>query len=309
MERVLTVTRHAVGRMLGEGAELAFGFWPGRERPIVALHGLTASHVNFIGIAERLSGSRAVFAPDLRGRGDSDKPDGPYGMRQHARDVSTLMRTLRLGPSVVVGHSMGAFVAAAVAEQAPDLVSGLVMIDGGFVPALARVDSSQRLDSALKLRIEQLRSTYRSHDAYLEFWRAQPHFPPGEWNPWIEAFLTYELGGEVPCLQPKASTSAVLADLQDGLDVEEIIRRLHSVGVPVMFIRAEYGFVPGSAPLYPSSSLDQFRRQIPQVEDHFFAGTTHYTIVLGDTGATKLADLIADFAARCETPNHHSQPG
>jgi lipase len=49
----LRVTRHAQGRVSGDGVELAFGFWPGRGAPVVALHGLTASHMNFVGIAER----------------------------------------------------------------------------------------------------------------------------------------------------------------------------------------------------------------------------------------------------------------
>ncbi len=88
----LKVTREARGRVPGDGIELTFGYWPGRGAPVVALHGLTASYVNFIGIAERLAGRRPLLALDLRGRGDSDKPDGPYGLAQHARDVATAMQ-------------------------------------------------------------------------------------------------------------------------------------------------------------------------------------------------------------------------
>src|SRR5882762_544842 len=90
----LQVTREARGRVPGDGIELNFGYWPGRGSPIVALHGLTASYINFIGIAERLAGRRSLFALDLRGRGDSDKPDGPYGLAQHARDVAAAMQLL-----------------------------------------------------------------------------------------------------------------------------------------------------------------------------------------------------------------------
>ena len=74
----------AQGRVSGDGVELAFGYWPGRGAAVVALHGLTASYVSFMGVAERLAGRRAVFALDLRGRGDSEKPAGPFGMVQHA---------------------------------------------------------------------------------------------------------------------------------------------------------------------------------------------------------------------------------
>jgi lipase len=81
----LKITREARGRVSGDGVELAFGYWPGRGAPVIAIHGLTASFISFIGVAERLAGRRPLFALDLRGRGDSEKPEGPYGMAQHAR--------------------------------------------------------------------------------------------------------------------------------------------------------------------------------------------------------------------------------
>ena len=62
-----TVTREARGRVAGDGIELAFGFWPGRGAPVVALHGLTASYMNFIGVGERLAG-RSSLRGCRRGR-------------------------------------------------------------------------------------------------------------------------------------------------------------------------------------------------------------------------------------------------
>lgn len=205
---IFKVTREARGRVSGDGVELAFGYWPGRGRPVVAIHGLTASFLSYAGVAERLDGRRPLFAPDLRGRGNSDKPDGPYGMAQHARDVAAAMQSLELGPSLIVGHSMGAFVASALAEQNPELVNGIIMIDGGYVPDLpVGVDPSQMLDATLALRIAQLTRTYDSRSAFLDFWRGQPNFPPDEWNSWIEAFLDYEVAGDAT-VQPKALASA-----------------------------------------------------------------------------------------------------
>src|SRR5208282_5111277 len=150
----IKVTRPARGRVPGDGVELAFGYWPGRGAPVVALHGLTASHMNFVGIAERLAGRYALFALDLRGRGDSDKPTGPYGFVQHARDVAAAMRAMGLGASIITGHSMGAFVATALAAQEPSLVSGLVLIDGGYLPDVAAGDRlGERPNAALAQRI------------------------------------------------------------------------------------------------------------------------------------------------------------
>ena len=294
----ITVTRQALGRVPGDGVELAFGYWPGRGAPVVALHGLTASHMNFVGIAERLAGRCALFALDLRGRGDSDKPDGPYGFAQHARDVAAAMRAMGLGPSIVMGHSMGAFVATALAAQEPGLVSGLVLIDGGLVPNTPGADSSgQGVAAALALRITQLRQTYPLRQAYREFWRTQPHFPPAEWNPWVEAFLDYEVSGESP-VQPKAAEAGVLADLREAFQPDAISERLKSIQVPTLLIRADSGFIPGQPPLFPDALAAQFQTYVPHIEDHKFTGTTHYTIVLGEYAAAKIAELVSELASR-----------
>lgn len=294
----IKVTSPARGRVPGDGIELAFGYWPGRGSPVVALHGLTASHMNFVGIAERLAGRCALFALDLRGRGDSDKPDAPYGFTQHARDVAAAMRAMGLGPSIVIGHSMGAFVATALAAQDPGLVSGLVLIDGGLVPNTPTGDSSgQGVTAALALRITQLRQTYPSRQAYREFWLTQPHFPAEEWNPWVEAFLDYEVGGDSP-VQPKASETAVLADLREVFQPNVISERVKSIHVPALLLRAESGFTPGQQPLFPDALAAQFQSLVPQIQDHKFAGTTHYTIVLGEKAAAKIADLIVDLHSK-----------
>ncbi|HSQ24405.1 MAG TPA: alpha/beta fold hydrolase, partial [Pyrinomonadaceae bacterium] len=153
-QNTFRVTREARGRIAGDGLELAFGYWPGRGAPVVAIHGLTASFLSFAGVADHLRGRRPLFAVDLRGRGDSDKPSSPYGMAQHGRDLAAAMQAFEFGPSIVVGHSMGAFVATALAAQNPELVSGIIMIDGGYVPDLpVGVDASQMLDATLALRI------------------------------------------------------------------------------------------------------------------------------------------------------------
>jgi pimeloyl-ACP methyl ester carboxylesterase len=296
------VTREARGRIPGDGVELAFGYWPGRGAPVIAIHGLTATYISYIGVAERLAGRRPLFALDLRGRGDSDKPKGPYGMAQHARDVAAAMQTLGYGPSVIVGHSMGAFVATALAAQNPELVSSIIMIDGGYVPDLpVGVDASQMLDATLALRISQLTRTYDSREAFMDFWRGQPNFPPEDWNSWTEAFLDYEVAGETT-VQPKASADAVRIDVAEAFKRDEIIERLKSLRVPVLLLRAERGLEPKPPPIFPDSVMPLFRECVPEMKEEMISGTTHFTITLGERGASRVADLIVEFAELCEKP-------
>jgi len=297
----IRTNRPEQGRVTGDGVELAFGYWPGRGAPLVALHGLTASHVSFLGVAECLAGRRPLFALDLRGRGDSGKPAGPYGMTQHAADVAAAMRAMGLGPSIIVGHSMGAFVATALSAQFPELVSGLLLIDGGYAPSISATSSQPGLDAALALRIGQLRHTYPSREAYRQFWRTQPHFPAEDWNPWVEAFLDYEVGGDPPQLRPKAAENAVKADLMEGLQSEQIAARLLAIRVPVLMLRAPAGFVPGAPPLFPDAMIEQMRTFVPAMDDEVIGGATHYSLLMGRTGAARIADLAIDFATRCES--------
>jgi lipase len=296
----LRVTREARGRVPGDGIELTFGYWPGRGAPVVALHGLTASYVNFIGIAERLAMRRPLLALDLRGRGDSDKPDGPYGLAQHAHDVAAAMRALELGPSVIVGHSMGAFIATALAEQNPELVAGLILIDGGYLLDMpVGADAEQVLDTVLAQRITQLQETYPSREVYREFWRARPNFPAADWGPWTEAFLDYEVAGEAPLLRPKASEAAVRFDVAESFNTQAITARLQAVRVPVLLLRAAAGFASDRPQLIPDAAVEQMGSYLPELEEETIPGTTHYTIVLGERGASRVADLIDEFSQRC----------
>lgn len=295
----LRVTEEARGRVSGDGVELAFGYWPGRGNPVVALHGLTASYVNFIGVAERLAGRRPLIAFDLRGRGDSDKPTGPSSIAQHARDVAAAMRAMGLGPSLIVGHSMGAFISTALAMQDPDLVSGLIMVDGGYLLDMpSGIDADPVVDAMLSQRIEQLGDTYPSREAYLEFWRGRPHFPPMDWNSWTEAFLSYEVSGDPPNLRPKASQTAVRADVLDTFGKDTIAERLRSVRVPTIMLRATNGFTPGQPQLFPDSVLAEMMDLLPELQEETIPNTTHYTIVLGERGASRIADIIDSFPLR-----------
>jgi pimeloyl-ACP methyl ester carboxylesterase len=290
--------REARGTVPGDGITMAFGFWPGTGAPVVGLHGITASYVNFVGVAEELAGRRPLLAFDLRGRGDTDKPEaGPFGMAQHGDDVAAAMRGFGLGPSVVVGHSMGAYVAVALAAAHPDLVSALVLVDGGLpLQAPPGVAPEQMLDIALAPQMARLRATFPSVEAYLDHWRALPPFADGRWNGWVEDYLRYDLGGDAPSYRPKASEAAVRGDFLDSLDAGLLRDRLASLRVPVLLLRAAEGFNPGQPPLLPGEVVAAEGGHVADLTERLVPGTTHYTIALGRDGARVVADAIVEAA-------------
>jgi pimeloyl-ACP methyl ester carboxylesterase len=291
--------REARGAVPGDGITMAFGYWPGAGPAVVGLHGITASYVNFVGVAEELAGRRPLLAFDLRGRGDTDKPEsGPFGMAQHADDVATAMRAFGCDRSVVVGHSMGAYVAVALAAAHPDLVSALVLVDGGLpLQAPPGIAPEQMLDIALAPQMARLRATFATVEDYLDHWRALPPFADGRWNSWVEDYLRYDLGGAAPSYRPKASEAAVRGDFLDSLDADVLRARLSSLRAPVLLLRATEGFNPGQPPLLPDDVVAREGGAIADFVERVVPDTTHYTIALGRSGAHMLADAIVETAA------------
>jgi pimeloyl-ACP methyl ester carboxylesterase len=299
--RDVVTTREARGRVPGDGITMAWAHWPGAGPTVVGLHGVTASYANFVGVADRLAGRRPLFALDLRGRGDTDKPEaGPYGMSQHASDVAAAMRAFGIADAVVVGHSMGAFVAVALAAEHPELVRGVVLIDGGLpLEPPPGIDATQLLDVALAPQMARLRTTFPTFEAYLDFWRALPPFEGDRWNDWVEAYLRYDLGGTAPELRPKASEAAVRGDFLDTLATERLRDRLRRVGAPTLLLRATEGFNPGTPPLLPDDLVAREGALVSDLTDRVVDDTTHYTIALGPTGAGVVADAVVEWAEHC----------
>ena len=110
---------------------------PASGPAVVMLHGFTDSWFSFSRVLPLLPADLRVIAPDLRGHGDSDRPVTGYRLADFADDVLRLMDALQVPKAVLVGHSMGSFVARKVNELAPERVSRLVLVGAGLLPQSA----------------------------------------------------------------------------------------------------------------------------------------------------------------------------
>ena len=111
-----------------EGARVHYRVWGRPGLPgLVLVHGGAAHSGWWDHVAPQLDSHRVV-ALDLTGHGDSDHRQG-YDMRQWAREVVTVAAAEDLGRPVVVGHSMGGWVAITTGVEHSDLVSAVAYID------------------------------------------------------------------------------------------------------------------------------------------------------------------------------------
>jgi pimeloyl-ACP methyl ester carboxylesterase len=104
-----------------------------RDAPaLVLVHGLAASTRWWDTIAPELARAYRVVRIDLLGHGRSARPEGPgYRLPEHARRVGAALDQLGVERVVAIGHSTGGLVVTALAEQRPDLVTALALIDTG----------------------------------------------------------------------------------------------------------------------------------------------------------------------------------
>jgi 3-oxoadipate enol-lactonase len=100
----------------------------GSGPPLVFLHGFPFSRDAWRKQGDAFQSSYHVIVPDLRGFGKSESQPGPTTMAQYAADVHALLLRLTTGPVVLIGHSMGGYVALAFVRQFPELLSGLVLV-------------------------------------------------------------------------------------------------------------------------------------------------------------------------------------
>ena len=112
-----------------DGVRLAYHQLGSGDPPIVFVHGIYGNRGGFGFQEDYFSPNHQCVAVDLRGNGDSDKPDEAYSMAKHADDVAELIRHLGLRRSILVGHSMGGQVVISVAARHPELVGAIVSLD------------------------------------------------------------------------------------------------------------------------------------------------------------------------------------
>ncbi len=104
----------------------------GSGEPVVLLHGFPETSNAWRKVMPGLAAHYTVLAPDLRGFGDSDRPETGYDKRTVAEDVHQLVHHLGLGPINLVSHDVGMMVGYAYACAYPSEVKRLVLMEAAL---------------------------------------------------------------------------------------------------------------------------------------------------------------------------------
>jgi pimeloyl-ACP methyl ester carboxylesterase len=241
-----------------DGVLTAYREWGSHGSPIVLIGGFIEPSFVWNDVAPLLARTHRVYALDLDGFGYSQRR-GPWTLKEWGDQVQDFMRKLQIAKPVVVGHSLGAAVAVAVAQRG--LASRIVLLDGdalgtGAAPSLVRdvfahtpfVTSGLRLATRWNWPAKELllRAYGPTHpaitDARIDRW-TRPFEAQGADHA-IQTMATRQIAG-VPrsALQALNVKATVVWGTRDGVDSPAAGRQTASD------LRAPFVTIPGAGHL------------------------------------------------------------
>jgi len=254
--------------------------WGEQGQPLVCIHGITANAWCFQALADGLANDHRVFAYDLRGRGDSDKPESGYSIPIHAADLSAVIDELGLDRPVIVGHSLGAYIALYFAAHYPEKLSKLVLVDGG---APLPWETSEDQPAWLTSSIARLGVPVASFDAYTQRLKVAPFLGP-YWNDYLELYFEHDVYRQSDgSVVSKGSREAVQEE-QRNLYKFNPEEQWPKVRVPTLLLRAGLGLFSENDQLVPEDLAVAMQHGIRNCKYVNFPRLNHYTIVFGVSG-------------------------
>ena len=236
----------------------------GRGRPCLAMHGgLGLDHSAFLPWIEPLGADLRLILYDHRGNGRSGRPPREtLTLPQLCDDAEALRQHLGLGPTLLLGHSCGGFIALEYALRHPQSVGGLILVgsatrydpaDPGFASRLA----ARGLLPALERLVASPADDHDSMRRYLNEARA----------------LYY------PALDPAAARAAIDRIVLDkpawlrGMEILagwDIGARLGEIRAPTLILHG------ADDAIFPADEAERLRRAIPDAECRILEGCGHF---------------------------------
>jgi pimeloyl-ACP methyl ester carboxylesterase len=285
------------GRVRANGIDIHYAS-TGDGPPLVLLHGWPEFWLTWKKVMERLAGSFRLIAPDLRGFGDSTKPDASpsdrAGAETHAHDLLGLADALGLDRFGLVGHDVGASVAQAFARAHPERLAGLFFFNCPHPGIGRRWAEAGHLGETWYQYFHQLpwsaafagrdRESCRAYVGhFLRHWPRDEHAFDDAFEAWIDNFMKPDnmqggfnwyvsaqrsraaaIRGEAPALPPIALPTRVLWGRHDPILKAEWADTLgaHFAAPELGFAEEAGHFVQWESPDEAAAAMGAFFRRV-----------------------------------------------
>ncbi|MDM9384390.1 alpha/beta hydrolase [Chlorogloeopsis sp. ULAP01] len=113
--------------------QLSYLEWNQGQEPLLLLHGLADHALVWSSLGDYLAAEYHIVAPDMRGHGESSKPEQDYSFESAIADLEALMDRLGWASTHVVAHSWSGKLACIWARQYPQRLRSMVLVDPIFI--------------------------------------------------------------------------------------------------------------------------------------------------------------------------------
>lgn len=232
-------------------ADIAVTMWEGNGPQILLIHGIGSSSGDFANVVPALSEFCQPITLDLRGHGDSSRPNRGYHYDDYIRDLDRVLEELDLEHPIVLGHSLGGIITLLWAGAHPETAQAFIVEDS---PLRSGASFASFFDGWLTLNAlpeDQVRTWYT-----------------GENPSWSDAILNQRAHDMVNTSRTAIEELRDLSLSGQGLDTAG---DLSMITVPLLFLHGD----PDAGSMVHPDDLVAFDAQVPQAEIVRIAGAGH----------------------------------
>jgi len=199
----------------------------GNKKPIISLHGVMDNGLCFSPVAQKLSENYHTIMPDARGHGLTEISENEFSYELMAQDIAILIQELKLEKPQIIGHSMGAGIAALIASKYPELVNRIILEDPAF-----RFKKANKIVKGLAKPIIKIIFKIVLRGSYEKIVKRgrkrNPTWSEEELQPWAESKVLYK----------EKNQKVFMGLMDDKTDWKEVIQ---NITCPILLITSDKG--------------------------------------------------------------------
>ena len=223
--------------------------------PVVLIHGYTDNALDWVPLIPFLNKHDRLIVVDIRGHGQSDKPECCYAKIDFAYDIKLLLDALYIQKADIVGHSLGSMITQVLAEQWPERVRKVILISSTGGPKPGSTPKKPSYDFASDIR--KLKEPIDPDSPFMVEWWASP-------TPVNEEFIRRQRrdAAGIPL-------AVWLAVLEQGANASDIQSNLSKLKAPTLLIWGS------KDPIMEEDVRQSLRDALPAAKVKVFEGLGH----------------------------------
>lgn len=238
---------------------------------LIFIHGLTGNYLQMHHFQSYFKGRFDTLSYDLSGRGDSSLQDDPANIHQHSEDLLALLSELNYEKYILIGYSMGGYIALETAAQSSK-VQKVVLLDGG---GMADDNTSQLVLPSLG----RLEKTFESSNDYLDMMKQTYSALGVGWSSVMDEVIHHEIHEVDHKIQPKSDYKLTKQDFESFYDYPHT-DIYEQINVPVFLIICT-GPIKDNIPLFRKAGYDPMLSTVKNIQSAEYA-LNHYEIVFNN---------------------------